>query len=344
MEQKIIEKIVKASGIEPGESVLLHFWGEDTAKATANAFMVSIAALGGSPVLLQEARTLNRDIFSQASEDCFGEAYFERLASFDTVLDVFAYQPIVLGYDLESEKFTLYRNYMANLFRTLLTAKRFLQIRLPTIENAQESSLPPDKFVQRMTAAYDIDFDALRSACEKKADRLKQYDQLAIETGDHALLQFDLAGRAWHIDAGDGDWPCGEVYIAPNEEKTQGEIFFETLYIDDVGRFDHVRLYVRQGVLLGSSDEKVNEYLKNLKTSDKTVCELGFGMNPHITEACGYTVLDEKILGSFHIAIGENTLFGGCNQASQHIDLVHTGKFTIIQSERKKDYDDSPQY
>ena len=67
-------------------------------------------------------------------------------------------------------------------------------------------------------------------------------------------------------------------------------------------------------------------------------------MNPHITEACGYTVLDEKILGSFHIAIGENTLFGGCNQASQHIDLVNTGKFTIIQSERKKDYDDSPQY
>ena len=64
MEQKIIEKIVKASGIEPGESVLLHFWGEDTAKATANAFMVSIAALGGSPVLLQEARTLNRDILS----------------------------------------------------------------------------------------------------------------------------------------------------------------------------------------------------------------------------------------------------------------------------------------
>lgn len=344
MDQKVIEKIVKASGIKPGESVLLHFWGEDTDKDTANAFLISIAALGASPFLLQESRTLNRDIFSRATGDCFDKTYFSRLAAFDTVLDVFAYQPVVLGCELESGKLSLYRNYMAGLFRALLTAKRFLQIRLPTVENAQESSLPPDEFVQRMTAAYDIDFDTLRQACKDKVDRLRQYDRLAIQTGDHALLQFDLAGRAWHIDAGDGDWPCGEIYIAPNEAKTQGQIFFDVLYLDDVGTFENVWLNVRQGVIVDSSSEKINAYLNDLKTEDKTVCELGFGMNPQVNEACGYTVLDEKIAGSFHIAIGENTMFGGCNRASQHVDLVNTGKFRILPSGGENDLGSSAQH
>lgn len=332
MNQNLIEKIVKASGIQPGESVLLHFWGEDADRQTAKDFLVSIAALGASPFLLQESRTLNRDLFSRAAETCFRDAYFNRLDAFDTVLDVFAYQPVVLGYEIESETLLLYRRYMANLFRTLLRAKRFLQIRLPTVENAAESSLAPDEFVRRMTAAYDIDFDALHDCCQAAENSLKAQQRITIQTGDQYRLQFDLSGRCWHIDAGDGDWPCGEVYIAPNETKTQGQVFFDVLYLDGVGRFENVWMKICRGSLVESNNEAINRYLRNLKPEDKVVCELGFGMNPNVTEACGYTVLDEKIKGSFHIAIGENTMFGGCNRAARHVDLVHTGPFQIMQS------------
>ena len=56
MDKKMIYKIVKASGVSAGELVLVHFWGEDTDKEIANTFIASVAALGATPVLLQQAR------------------------------------------------------------------------------------------------------------------------------------------------------------------------------------------------------------------------------------------------------------------------------------------------
>lgn len=53
-------------------------------------------------------------------------------------------------------------------------------------------------------------------------------------------------------------------------------------------------------------------------------------MNPHVTDLCGYPLLDEKMAGTFHIAVGENTMFGGENKASDHIDFVGCGKVEVI--------------
>jgi leucyl aminopeptidase (aminopeptidase T) len=45
-------------------------------------------------------------------------------------------------------------------------------------------------------------------------------------------------------------------------------------------------------------------------------------MNPKIKDLCGYAALDEKMAGTFHIAIGANKMFGGTNAASIHVDFV----------------------
>jgi hypothetical protein len=42
LNRKNIFKIVRAQGISPGEMVLVHFWGEDVDKDTANNFMVQL--------------------------------------------------------------------------------------------------------------------------------------------------------------------------------------------------------------------------------------------------------------------------------------------------------------
>jgi len=184
-------------------------------------------------------------------------------SKFDAVIDVFAYQPIVLGYELIPEQMKLYRNYMV------------------------------------------------------------------LRTGADSELFFDLTGRTWHIDAGDGDWPCGEVYIAPNETQTRGTVFFDRLFIEDVGEFQNVTLFIEEGMVAHSSNDEVKKYMDSLPAEDKVVCELGLGMNPNVTELCGYTVLDEKMSDSFHIAIGANNMFGGQNKSSRHTDFVHSGCFRL---------------
>ena len=150
MDRKIISKIVKASGVSSGEMILIHFWGEDADKEIANNFMAAAAEIGATPVLLQQSRSVNRDIFLAAKKSCYGEQYFDLFTKFDAVLDVFAYRPVILGYEIDKDKFELYRRYMAKLFSKLMNCKRFTQIRIPTAANAEESGLNPQDYIQRM--------------------------------------------------------------------------------------------------------------------------------------------------------------------------------------------------
>lgn len=119
MTRETIAKIVKASGVSTGELILIHFWGENADK--------TVAALGASPVVLQQARSVNREIFAGAKESCFDERYFGLFSKFDAVLDVFACQPIVLGYELEDAQmdlcgYTLLGEKMAGTFHIAVGA------------------------------------------------------------------------------------------------------------------------------------------------------------------------------------------------------------------------------
>ena len=119
MTRETIAKIVKASGVSARELILIHFWGENADK--------TVAALGASPVVLQQARSVNREIFAGAKESCFDERYFGLFSKFDAVLDVFACQPIVLGYELEDAQmdlcgYTLLDEKMAGTFHIAVGA------------------------------------------------------------------------------------------------------------------------------------------------------------------------------------------------------------------------------
>ena len=328
MGRKIISKIVKASGVSAGEMVLIHFWGEDEDKEIANSFMVTVAEMGATPVLLQQSRSVNRDIFLAAKESCFSEQYFDLFTKFDAVLDVFAYRPVILGYEIDKEKFELYRRYMAQLFSKLMNCKRFTQIRIPTAANAEESGLDPQDYIQRMERAYDVDYTAIYEACRQAKDRFEGADKVLLRTGEDCDLSFELTDRVWHIDAGDGDLPCGEIYIAPVEDKTQGTVYFETFYLDGT-KYEHVRLDIKDGRIINSNQPEIAAFFEKQPQENRVVCELGFGMNPNVTDLCGYTVLDEKMCGTFHIAVGANNMFGGTNEASDHIDFVGHGTIVL---------------
>ena len=104
---------------------------------------------------------------------------------------------------------------------------------------------------------------------------------------------------------------------------------FGTLWLD--GReYTDITLEITDGEVTGSSNEEAAKYFAEMSRADRTVCELGLGMNPNVKELCGYTLLDEKAAGTFHIAVGANQMFGGMNEASDHIDFVGYGKVEAI--------------
>lgn len=99
------------------------------------------------------------------------------------MLDVFTYQPVILGYEIPEEQLELYRSYMSQLFQKLVKCKRFTQIRVPTEANAAESGLDPQEYIRRMTNAYDIDYKAVHESCVNEMRKISSANRVAVYTG-----------------------------------------------------------------------------------------------------------------------------------------------------------------
>jgi len=324
--RETIKKILKAIGIENGELVLLQFWGDDKDRDTLHNFSYEVAALGAASIELQQSREINCEIFNISNNTCFNEKYFSLFDNIDIIIDICMYRAVVPSENLQKDKFELYRKYMGQLFSTLSKKKKFVQVRIPTEENALESGLEPSTFIEKMNEAYNIDYEDLKNRCEEKVTELEGKNLVLIKTGENCELTLSLEERKWFIDAGDGDLPCGEVSIAPIENKTNGSVYFEKIFVDIGEVAKNVILTIENGKIIKSNSDTFNEFLSELPPNGDIICELGIGMNNNVKELSGYLVLDEKMINTFHLGIGMNTLFGGTNECQMHTDFVGTGE------------------
>jgi len=86
-----------------------------------------------------------------------------------------------------------------------------------------------------------------------------------------------------------------------------------------------LRLQFEKGKIVDFQAEKGGDAFKKLlqrATGAKDrIGEFGIGLNYGV-KLVGWSIYDEKALGTAHIAIGSNVHLGGGNEASIHIDFV----------------------
>lgn len=204
--------------------------------------------------------------------------------------------------------------------------KKMIQITMPTETNAIVAGCDFEAYQKRIISALDIDYEKLASDCEKKLHEFKGTKRI-IRTGKGCELTMDTSGRDWIVDAGEGAFPCGEIYIAPIEEKTNGTIFFDKLVLEGGKVFEKIIFTIRDGHLIESNCVELMDMIKRIpeKGAD-VVAELGIGMNPNVKCCEEDSTLDEDALGTFHIALGMNVMFGGKNNCRFHMDFVTIGE------------------
>ena len=95
-------------------------------------------------------------------------------------------------------------------------------------------------------------------------------------------------------------------------------------------------------------DFEADEGAENLKdfldanTGDKDrIGEFGIGCNPGAEYTGGSIIVDEKIYGTLHIAIGNNTgSYHGKNKASSHLDLIKDMRGGVVEVDGVKVMED----
>ncbi|WP_457569718.1 aminopeptidase [Desulfurobacterium sp.] len=159
--------------------------------------------------------------------------------------------------------------------------------------------------------------------------------RITSESGTDIVMEID--GRKGIADTGRicsagtfGNLPAGEAFIAPVEGTTEG--VFVTNWAPDRKLKEPVRFYVEKGrVVKVEGDAELVKYLESIfeqEENNRNIAELGIGTNERAVRFDN--ILEgEKILGTCHIAIGDNSAFGGKVRANVHIDFI-VEKTTLV--------------
>lgn len=185
--------------------------------------------------------------------------------------------------------------------------------------------------------AMNVDWKELAKRTIRIARLVNKAELIEIKTPNGTHITLSKKNRKALPDTGIitkpgafGNLPAGEVYLAPVEGTANGELVLEWAPTRELK--SPIKLTVRDGIVAGidGSEPYRNKLQSKIdeRRENANIAELGLGTNDkakrpdNILEA-------EKILGTIHIALGDNSSFGGNVKTPFHQDFVFF-KPTII--------------
>lgn len=179
-----------------------------------------------------------------------------------------------------------------------------------------------------MKRTLNVDFNKIRKTNNFLISKLKNCSKIKITTKNGTNVTFFVKNRKWISDDGIytkkgsfGNLPAGEIFIAPLEGKTNGIILSDANI--SKGNIESIRIKIKDGFIYSiQGKDMANQFKKLLKTKlYRNVAELGIGTN-YKAEITGNILEDEKVMGTCHIAFGNNRHFGGKVDVPFHRDFV----------------------
>ena len=161
--------------------------------------------------------------------------------------------------------------------------------------------------------------------CHRLADWTEGHEEVRI-VADGTDLRLGIAGRRFIAADGEHNMPDGEFFTGPHEDSAEGEITFALPATVGGREVAGVRLRFDGGKVVDADAERGEEYLISMLDTDegaRRLGELGIGTNFGIERGTRSILLDEKIGGTVHLAVGASyPETGGTNDSAVHTDLV----------------------
>ncbi len=139
-------------------------------------------------------------------------------------------------------------------------------------------------------------------------------------------IKLAVGGRKWIPCTGEHNMPDGEFFTGPIEDSANGEIAFSFPASYGGRTVSGVRFRFEDGKVVDASAEQGEDFLIEMLDTDegaRRLGELGIGTNYGIATGTKEILLDEKIGGTVHLAIGMSyPETGGTNSSAIHWDMV----------------------
>jgi aminopeptidase len=202
----------------------------------------------------------------------------------------------------------------------------------PTHAHAQDADMSLRDYEAFFFAACHADgedparhWNGVAAALRARAEELASVRELRI-VGPDTDLRVGVAGRTWLAADGRYNMPDGEVFTSPVETETEGEIRYTFPAIFHGREVEDVRLRFEGGRVVAAEASHGDAYLQRLLDMDegaRVVGEVAFGLNYEIDRFTRNILLDEKIGGTMHLALGAGfAQAGGRNSSALHWDMI----------------------
>ena len=190
----------------------------------------------------------------------------------------------------------------------------------------------PGITVGTIKRTIDIDYSKLEKVHKKIADIMDKGEYVRIKTTLGTNIGFSIDGRrAVGRDSGlftrkgaFGNLPTGEIFIAPVEGTANGTFIADASFAG-IGKLERpIKIYVENGYVVkieGDKAEVLDEVLDSAGKEARNIAEFGIGTNEN-AKITGNILEDEKVIGTCHIALGNNAGFGGKVNVQLHIDGI----------------------
>jgi len=329
--------VAESMRISKGESV--YIWAAREALDLAEVIALECDIAGAKPLI-----HVYSDDYMKKSLTKTQEKYVETVPKH--MLSAFQSTDVYIGLgkpalvEVPVSKIGAWRRSRKPINDTIDTKKiRWLGVTYPTSGRAKESGMPLKKFRDIVFSSLDIDYKKLVEKGQNIVEKVSHSERVKVTSEKGTNIQFQVKNRKWIIDDGVigpediefGDvglnLPCGEVFVCPIEESAEGTVFFDVPTDYWGHKIAGIKLQFKEGKIASYDvEEGKKEFADALAaaTGDKDkIAEFAIGLNPK-AQFIRDILVDEKVLGTIHIAIGDNKgpAYGGKNNSSIHWDLI----------------------
>jgi aminopeptidase len=337
--EKLAEVLVNYSvAVQPGQTVLVR--GGVLTEPLMQAVLVKVLQAGGHPLTQVSLPRGDELTFRYASDEQLRhvpEPIKLIYETYDVIIGLRGEQNTKALSEVDPAKVVLMQRAQTDLTKVFMerAAKGELKWVLtlyPTYACAQDAEMSLGDYEDFVFGACLPDMDdsvgywrRFSQWQQEIVDWLADKERVRV-IGPETDLSLNIAGRTFENCDGRKNMPDGEVFTGPVEDSVEGHVRFSFPAVYASREVEGVRLWFEKGRVVKATADKNEDFLhKTLDTDEgsRYVGEFAIGTNRGITRFTRSTLFDEKINGTFHMALGRGyPETGSKNESAIHWDMV----------------------
>ena len=337
--EKLADLLVNYSvAVKPGDKVVVQ--GETSGEPLIKAVFVKVLQAGGFPYAMPTLPGMEELVYKYGNDEqlkFLPEPYKLVMSTYDARIYVFSDSNTKALSGVDPTKSVLRSQSRSELMKIMMKRSASGELHwvlgpYPTNALAQDAEMSLTDYEDFVYNACLPDLNDPIGYWKNFSARQQQIvnwlkgKQTIRVVGKETDLRMSIAGRNFENCDGKMNMPDGEVFTGPVEDSMEGHVYFSYPAIYGGREVTGVRLTFEKGEVVKATAEKNQDYLvKTIATDEgsRRVGEFAIGTNEGIKRFTREILFDEKIGGSFHMALGSGyPETGSKNESAIHWDMV----------------------